>query len=804
MTRVVLLALLSHWRAHRLQLATLLIGIALATGLWSAVQAINAEARASYQRANEQLLLGRFDTLRNPSGTIPIEQYATLRRAGWQVAAVLEGSVRIGENRFRLLGVDMVAYPALPAVTQVEEGAAPPDPADMLTAPGRLLTTPPVADRLQNQQSLPPVLISDALPPGLILTDIGVAETLLDRRGQISHLVVLPQQPMDLPPLPEVAPGLDRIPAADQLDTAQLTDSFHLNLSAFGLLSFAVGLFIVHGTVGLAFAQRRAMIRTVRALGVSMRRLVWTILAELTLLALIGGVLGLLLGFFIAGALLPDVAATLRGLYGAPVSGQISLQPQWALAGLAMALGGTLLASGHALHRLAHMPLLSGAGVQAWRSAASGRRVVALVGVAAIALGIGAQLAIGGLMAGFILVAGLLIGSALLLPFLLSILLRGFGALANGPVAQWVWSDMRAQLPGLSLALMALLLALAANIGVSTMVSSFRLTFTGWLDQRLASELYLTAADDAQGQEIAQWLAPQADMILPIRNTEIAHESGPLFLYGVLDHPTYRENWPLIATSDGAWDQVMQGRAVLINEQLARRQNLWPGDELALTSATTLPIAAVYSDYGNPTGQAIVAMPLLDMIAPGVETRQFGIRIPPERASALAQELRDRFDLPSGAVVQQAAIKAQSLAVFDKTFVVTSALNVLTLGVAGFAILTSLLTLWTQRLPQIAPVWALGLTRNRLAWLEVLRSILLAALTAVLALPLGLALAWALLAVINVEAFGWRLPMYLFPVDWAYLLALTILAAFVAAALPALRLLRLPPADLLRVFANER
>ena len=47
MTLTVIHALASHWRAHRLQLATLLVGLALATGLWSAVQAINAEARAS-------------------------------------------------------------------------------------------------------------------------------------------------------------------------------------------------------------------------------------------------------------------------------------------------------------------------------------------------------------------------------------------------------------------------------------------------------------------------------------------------------------------------------------------------------------------------------------------------------------------------------------------------------------------------------------------------------------------------------------------------------------------------------------
>ncbi|WP_170760025.1 FtsX-like permease family protein [Ruegeria lacuscaerulensis] len=804
MTAAVILALLSHWRRHRLQLATLLIGIALATGLWSAVQAINAEARASYQRASDQLALGQYEELRDPFGLVPLSRYVELRRAGWQVAAVLEGPLRIGNRRVQVLGVDMVTYPALPAVTAVEQSETPPDPADILTAPGRLLASPELTLFLSDQTGLPPVLPSDALPPDLILTDIGVAETLLDKNGQLSRLIVLPEQPRSVPPLSEIAPELERVKASTRLDAAQLTDSFHLNLTAFGLLSFAVGLFIVHGTVGLAFAQRRAMIRTLRALGVSMRRLVWMITAELTLLALIGGTLGLILGFFLAGVLLPDVAVTLRGLYGAPVDGQMTLQPEWALAGLAMALAGTLLASGHALIRLSRMPLLAGAGVQAWRGAPTGNRAAAVVGLALIAGGFATAYFFDGLIFGFAMVGGILTGAALVLPYLLTLALSVFQRGARQPVAQWVWADMRAQLPGLSLALMALLLALAANIGVGTMVASFRLTFTGWLDQRLTSELYVTATDNQQGQEIAQWLTPHVDAVLPIRSIEMAHASGPLFLHGIVDHQTYRKNWPLIASSDDVWDRVLAGEAVLINEQLARRSDLWPGDILILTAERALTIAGVYSDYGNPTGQAIVSMEQLDEIAPGADMRRFGIRLDPDRATEMAQSLRDHFELPRQAVVQQAAMKERSLAVFEKTFVVTSALNVLTLGVAGFAILTSLLTLWTQRLPQIAPVWALGLTRMQLARLELMRSVLLAALTAVLALPLGLVLAWALLAVINVQAFGWRLPMYLFPVDWAYLFALTLLAAFVAAALPALRVLRLPPADLLRVFANER
>jgi len=42
MIRVTLSALLGHWFRNPLQLFTLLSGLALATALWSCVQAINA------------------------------------------------------------------------------------------------------------------------------------------------------------------------------------------------------------------------------------------------------------------------------------------------------------------------------------------------------------------------------------------------------------------------------------------------------------------------------------------------------------------------------------------------------------------------------------------------------------------------------------------------------------------------------------------------------------------------------------------------------------------------------------------
>ena len=55
MTGPGLYALLSHWLRNPWQLLTLLAGLALSTALWSGVQAINAEARASYAQASDIL-----------------------------------------------------------------------------------------------------------------------------------------------------------------------------------------------------------------------------------------------------------------------------------------------------------------------------------------------------------------------------------------------------------------------------------------------------------------------------------------------------------------------------------------------------------------------------------------------------------------------------------------------------------------------------------------------------------------------------------------------------------------------------
>ena len=87
---------------------------------------------------------------------------------------------------------------------------------------------------------------------------------------------------------------------------------------------------------------------------------------------------------------------------------------------------------------------------------------------------------------------------------------------------------------------------------------------------------------------------------------------------------------------------------------------------------------------------------------------------------------------------------------------------------------------------------------------ELLKTMSVALITSLLALPLGLMVAWCLIAVVNVKAFGWRLPFHVFPLQLAELLLVAMAAALLAAVIPVLKLARLQPAALIKVFANER
>ena len=79
-----------------------------------------------------------------------------------------------------------------------------------------------------------------------------------------------------------------------------------------------------------------------------------------------------------------------------------------------------------------------------------------------------------------------------------------------------------------------------------------------------------------------------------------------------------------------------------------------------------------------------------------------------------------------------------------------------------------------------------------------------ALITALLALPLGLLVAWCLIAVVNVKAFGWRLPFHVFPLQLIELLGVAMAAGAVRGAAAGDPAGAHAAGRLIRIFANER
>jgi putative ABC transport system permease protein len=784
------------------------------------VQALNEQARRSYDRAAEAFGGGGVRSLVSTSGGLFSQDYfIRLRLAGWKVSPVLEGTVQIGAKFFRLVGVEPLTLPRGSKLAQIREGRG---VGEFLKAPGRTIVSPQTLHELgttegatpiiaRSNMPLPPVRALINTPPGMLVVDIGVAQTLLGRPQRLSRLLMDERQETAGPQLATIAGDELRLVEPDEdSDLARLTDSFHLNLTAFGMLAYVVGLFIVYASFGLAFEQRRPLLRTMRAVGVSVRALVAAMLCELLIFALIAGGVGVVCGYFMAVALLPDVAASLEGLYGARLADQLNLETGWWASGIGMAMLGALVAAAGGLFKVLRTPVLSAAQPFAWRKAHQiylrRQGVFAALG---FAWALGAFTFGRGIYGGFAVMAGLLLGAALLLPVILAGVLRFGESHASSAMTQWFWADSRQQLPALSLSLMALLLALSTNVGVGGMVEGFRRTFTQWLDERLVAEVYFETVNNSVAERVEAWLDKRRDVaaILPVWKTKIRLAGQPVDVLGLRTHQTYKEHFPMLSRSESIWEDFERGDSVLVSEQLARRSDLRVGSTIDIpTSEDTwrARVVGVYPDYGNPKGQLRVDIRSLARRWPNAPRTNYSLRVAPEAASELIESLRATFGHELSRVVDQADVKKLSMSIFERTFAVTAALDTLTLFVSAIALLASLLTLSNMRLAQLAPVWASGVTRMTLSQFEFARILLFAAATAVVATPFGLALAWCLVAIVNVQAFGWRLPFYVFPAQWAQVFALAVVTAAAVSIAPLIQLARTAPAELLKVFADER
>jgi putative ABC transport system permease protein len=721
-----LAALFSHYRRHPLQLLALATMIVLATMLWTGVHHLTSQARASLAQS-ESAVAERQQIIRSDGEPVTVEDFARLRRQGVCVMPWLEvASPEAG----RLVGIDPLAARCFEDRSEQRE---------------------PWRGELDGQP----------------FVDISEAATLGDGQGTLSLLVSGTETEATLPSGYRIAPFMVGP------DTGELGESFLLNLDALGVLVLLITALLLRSVYLLGLAQRRDSFALLHRFGVPGWRINRLLMLEIMVLALVCVVPGVWLGRWLAIALGSGFDRALEGLFDLPLyAGQ---DAGWLVPIITMLTVVFVACLADFLLPLARR-LFPAPGFRRWPL-----MVLLLAGVT---LSIRAP----SLVWIFIAVAMVFVASGILAPALIAWLADWRAGRETDPLSRWRHREVSVLARRLALPLVALQFAMAMVLAVQALVTTFESTFDQWLAQRLEADFYIEVPKGADASLAADWLDQQTELASSglwhrvIRGQatimNAAGESGPgvdVFALGPIGPLV--TGWRLFESGTAPWQRLAAGQGLMVNEQLARRQGVKVGDNLSVKlgpSVVEFPVLAVYPDYGRPAGEILVNT---SMLPPGFDTSFESLSVSPGKLSIeeISGQLKQVWGVQQLTIRDNRAIEALASAIFDQTFLLTRAMTLLTLILAAISLLMMGWVFFSTRAWYFRLLVVWGLPHRQAAAQLTRLSLSLTSTIALLALPLGVWLTWVLVHRINPMAFGWSLPMAVYPRFWLELGVLSLL-----------------------------
>ncbi len=767
-----LLKSLFRYLAHQTwSTLSLLLGVTLAIASVVAVHLISDRIQAQLRGASTGVFMGLTHAIEAPQ--LPESRYFEVR-ARWRrgelpgvnyLVPLVEGDVRHGEVSYRLIGYDLAGAPApggdMATATQLlTENAVLAHQASGLPV-GHELTLGPGRERVR-VVGLYGDAAADAQAQWLI-ADIATAQEVLAQRGHLTRIgVALAQTNRWQSWLDQLFPGVgsqlapdDAMPIAADLTLKPMafgrverrfTNAILFNIGALSMLSAVVAMFLMYQS-GVSSLRRRALLFVrLRGIGYTDRMLLAYVLTEGALLCGVASVLGISLGLFLGEWL---ITLTRGGADAfATVTATSSLTPWIIGKGIGFGLGIGVASMGLAYRAV--RPEHDRFSPYQWWLTAGLLGAIMMIGLLGDSQG---------LLGPFLALAALCFLTALCVrpaAFGLSRLLLGGGSRRVHVLINI--KEMQRYIGDVQVALGALLIAVATAIGIGVMVDSFRASFTEMLALRLEGDWFVQK--DGDGFDSADLQAMQTHPAVSARHTYgeqtawVAHrglrERVAVGYFSELD-ASVRKRY--------GFEGRINNDAVLVSEPMSMRFAVSVGDRLQLSTehaSLSVRVVHVFRDYGRASPRILTDDPMARAL--------FG-RTPSARAFLSVTQSGDREALIALAAERgwqmesQDRMRTMALNVFDRTFVMTNALTAVGLIVAVMGLYNAITALQLKRDREFRLLQAIGFTARDLMRMSVVQSVWLAGIALMLALPLGLGIAWMLCDQINPRAFGWSIPL---------------------------------------------
>jgi putative ABC transport system permease protein len=577
--------------------------------------------------------------------------------------------------------------------------------------------------------------------------------------------------------------------------TDRLSRAYRINMNVLALVALFTGAFLVFSTQAAGVVRRRAQFAMLRVLGMTRASLVRQIMLEGALLGVVGGVLGIALGFTVAALALRFFGSDLGGGYFPGVEPRVVFEPVasaiFLALGIGVALAGTLVPALEAA-RARPAPALK-AGSEEAALAPLGRPWPALACLAAGAALTQAPPVFDAPVAGYLAVALLLVGGIALMPRLTAIVFRR-AMKPRGAVATLALARL-ANAPGqASIAMGGVLSSFTLIVAMAIMVTSFRVSVEDWLVHLLSADLYVRMASSGD----TGGLRPDQQMQLAAANG-VAHAAFTRASKLTLDAakpPVALIARELDAADPGATLQ-MTGAVLPPSSWRADETPVWASEAMAdlygyrVGERVTLPVgganerfvvAGIWRDYVRQTGA--LQMRIADYRRLTGDTTATDVAITLRAGSSAAQVIGAIRKLPFGDALefsQPGEIRARTLTIFDRSFAVTYLLEAvaIVIGLFGVGATFSMQTLARSR--EFGMLRHVGVTRAQILALLASEAGWLTLLGIAMGCVLGFAISLILVFVVNPQSFHWSMSLHV-PWTMIAIIACVMLASSCATA----------------------
>lgn len=853
---MILLRLLIHhvWRYHRRHLVLgglNILGVALGVAVFTAIQVVNHSALQSF-RASLDVVAGKANFVVQGEGfRLPEELFLKARQAPGVIAAtpILEEVCLLNDfpgEYLQVIGLDLFTNRPFSTFVLLDQELNLASATDFLTRPDHLAISEKLAAKLG-------LKIGDSLTvlargrdltltihslirfsedtPGadehIAIMDIASVQETFQALGQLDRIdLILDAPPAGLaqavntakswlaPHLPGHAFAGTPERRSNQVET--MLGAFQLNLTALSLISLMVGTFLIYNTVAASVIKRRGEIGLLRTLGLERWQIQTLFIIEASALGLVGALLGLVGGSFLASLLVQAVSTTITSLYILLNIQELFLSP-WSI-GLALAFGlGSVIVGAwwpaREASRISVVEALSPGSLIAQSRKNTGRWTLLAIALlmGAIATGWMAR-SVGPPFLGFVSAFFALISFAFWVPLVSQIIT------ARPPIHP-IWLRLAFQQFGRSLhrnsiTIAALVAAMAMLLGVSIMIHSFRATVNDWLNRTLAADFFIAPAStlslgprEKVPLEVAQALEGWnlAARVGHYRESTVVIDGYPAKISATqVANAVDFDVLSLEGKTPGTAIKEMAGKKqVLVSEPFRNRTGYGRGQTLTIGTPTgphEFEILDVFKDYTTERGVVLVDLTTYRELWQDESITSAAVFLVPgtDREQAYAELREILAPLGTFLTLSRGQLREEAIRVFDQTFSVTYLLRLIAFGVAGLGIFLTLTILISERTRLIAVLRANGASRPQIIGMVLAEALLIGAVGWILGVIAGFALAAVLAYVINVAFFGWT-------IDWATPWTLVLQtpfwvagAALLAAIIPAWRAANTPLAEAVR------